>query len=227
MKDLYKTLGVAENADEAAIKKAYRKLAKEFHPDVTGGDKKKTERFKEINEAYDVLGDDQEAHGVRPPQARAGPADGMPEGFDADAFAQTFGALARRRGRRRASIAGDFESATSSPACSAAAGPARLRSAARRRARPGARQRRARTPGGDASRGRARRQANGAHRQRRDRRGADPARRRERRPPAPPRPGRARAGAAAARPAISTSTSRSARIRTCGATAPTSSSTCR
>ena len=57
MKDLYKTLGVAESADDAAIKKAYRKLAKEFHPDITGDDKKKTERFKEINEAYDVLGD--------------------------------------------------------------------------------------------------------------------------------------------------------------------------
>ena len=48
MKDLYKTLGVAESADEAAVKKAYRKLAKEFHPDITGDDKKKTERFKEF-----------------------------------------------------------------------------------------------------------------------------------------------------------------------------------
>ncbi len=91
MKDLYKTLGVAEDADEAAIKKAYRKLAKEYHPDITGGDKRKTERFKEINEAYDVLGDgkkrkeyDRLKHApVRP--------DGMPEGFDAEAFAQTFG----------------------------------------------------------------------------------------------------------------------------------------
>ena len=59
MKDLYKTLGVAEDADDATIKKTYRKLAKEFHPDVTGNDKKKTERFKEINEAYAVLGDAQ------------------------------------------------------------------------------------------------------------------------------------------------------------------------
>ena len=59
MKDLYKTLGVAEDADDTTIKKTYRKLAKEFHPDVTGGDKKKTERFKEINEAYGVLGDKQ------------------------------------------------------------------------------------------------------------------------------------------------------------------------
>ena len=72
MKDLYKTLGVAESADDAAIKKAYRKLAKEYHPDVTGDDKKKTERFKEINEAYAVLGDAEEAQGIRSPQARPG-----------------------------------------------------------------------------------------------------------------------------------------------------------
>lgn len=91
MKDLYKTLGVAENADDASIKKAYRKLAKEFHPDVTGNDKKKTERFKEINEAYSVLGDAQKRKEYdRLKHAPVRP-DGMPEGFDADAFAQTFG----------------------------------------------------------------------------------------------------------------------------------------
>src|SRR5262249_50553422 len=95
MKDLYKTLGVAEGADEAAIKKAYRKLAKEYHPDVTGNDKKKTERFKEINEAYAVLGDAQkrkEYDRLKPAPVRP---DGMPEGFDADAFARTFGGGAR------------------------------------------------------------------------------------------------------------------------------------
>ncbi len=91
MKDLYKTLGVAENADDASIKKAYRKLAKEFHPDVTGNDKKKTERFKEINEAYSVLGDVQKRKEYdRLKHAPVRP-DGMPEGFDADTFAQTFG----------------------------------------------------------------------------------------------------------------------------------------
>ena len=91
MKDLYKTLGVAENADDAAIKKAYRKLAKEYHPDVTGDDKKKTERFKEINEAYAVLGDPQKRKEYdRLKHAPVRP-DGMPEGFDADAFARTFG----------------------------------------------------------------------------------------------------------------------------------------
>ncbi|HEX3904796.1 MAG TPA: J domain-containing protein [Polyangia bacterium] len=91
MKDLYKTLGVGEDAEEAAIKKAYRKLAKEFHPDITGDDKRKTERFKEINEAYDVLGDSKKRKEYdRLKHAPVRP-DGMPEGFDADAFAQTFG----------------------------------------------------------------------------------------------------------------------------------------
>jgi DnaJ-class molecular chaperone len=91
MKDLYKTLGVAENSDDASIKKAYRKLAKEYHPDVTGNDKKKTERFKEINEAYGVLGDAQKRKEYdRLKHAPVRP-DGMPEGFDADAFARTFG----------------------------------------------------------------------------------------------------------------------------------------
>ena len=72
MKDLYKTLGVAEDADDDTIKKAYRKLAKQNHPDATGGDKRKTERFKEIGEAYAVLGRQAEAGGVRPAQARPG-----------------------------------------------------------------------------------------------------------------------------------------------------------
>jgi DnaJ-class molecular chaperone len=91
MKDLYKTLGVAESADDGAIKKAYRKLAKEYHPDVTGNDRKKTERFKEINEAYGVLGDAQKRKEYdRLKHAPVRP-DGMPEGFDPDTFARTFG----------------------------------------------------------------------------------------------------------------------------------------
>ena len=95
MKDLYQILGVPESADEGTIKKAYRKLAKEYHPDVTGGDKKKTERFKDINEAYGVLGDAQKrAEYDRLKHAPIRP-DGMPEGFDAEAFARTFGGGAR------------------------------------------------------------------------------------------------------------------------------------
>lgn len=56
-KDYYKTLGVDRNADGDAIKKAFRKLARQYHPDVNKGDKKAEERFKEINEANDVLSD--------------------------------------------------------------------------------------------------------------------------------------------------------------------------
>lgn len=56
-KDFYKVLGVPKDATEAEIKKAYRKLAREFHPDANKGNAKAEERFKEISEANDVLGD--------------------------------------------------------------------------------------------------------------------------------------------------------------------------
>jgi molecular chaperone DnaJ len=56
-KDLYKVLGVPKDATDAEIKKAYRKLAREFHPDANKGDVKAEERFKEISEANDVLSD--------------------------------------------------------------------------------------------------------------------------------------------------------------------------
>ncbi len=108
MKDLYKTLGVSETADEASIKKAYRKLAKDLHPDVTGDDKKKTERFKEINEAYAVIGDEQKRKEYdRLKHAPVRP-DGMPEGFDAEAFARTFGGRARTTAGG-VEVGGDFD----------------------------------------------------------------------------------------------------------------------
>src|SRR6266481_1389233 len=56
-KDYYESLGVARNASEAEIKKAFRKLAREHHPDVAKDKKKAEEKFKEINEAYEVLSD--------------------------------------------------------------------------------------------------------------------------------------------------------------------------
>ncbi|MGH3323708.1 MAG: molecular chaperone DnaJ [Streptomyces sp.] len=56
-KDYYKVLGVPKDATEAEIKKAYRKLARENHPDANRGDTKAEERFKDASEAYDVLGD--------------------------------------------------------------------------------------------------------------------------------------------------------------------------
>lgn len=54
-KDYYAILGVDRNADDAAIKKAFRQLAKKYHPDTNGGNRDAEERFKEINEAYHVL----------------------------------------------------------------------------------------------------------------------------------------------------------------------------
>jgi len=56
-KDYYKILGVDRNATEEEIKKAYRRLAMKYHPDRNPGDKSAEEKFKEINEAYEVLGD--------------------------------------------------------------------------------------------------------------------------------------------------------------------------
>ncbi|MGW3293174.1 molecular chaperone DnaJ [Streptomyces xiamenensis] len=56
-KDYYKVLGVPRDATEAEIKKAYRKLARENHPDANKGDSRAEERFKNVSEAYDVLGD--------------------------------------------------------------------------------------------------------------------------------------------------------------------------
>ena len=57
-KDLYLILGVKKSDDAAAVKKQYRKLARELHPDKTKGDKKLEEKFKSVSEAYEVLSDD-------------------------------------------------------------------------------------------------------------------------------------------------------------------------
>ena len=57
--DYYETLGVSRDADEAAIKSAFRTLAKQYHPDRNPGDESAEQRFKEVNEAYEALKDPQ------------------------------------------------------------------------------------------------------------------------------------------------------------------------
>ena len=58
-RDYYEVLGVSKEADSSAIKKAYRKLAKKYHPDTNAGNAEAEKRFKEISEAYAVLGDEE------------------------------------------------------------------------------------------------------------------------------------------------------------------------
>ena len=78
-RDYYEVLGVDKNADEATLKKAYRGLAKKYHPDMNPGDAEAEAKFKEVNEAYDVLSDsekrakyDQFGHAAFDPSAGAG-----------------------------------------------------------------------------------------------------------------------------------------------------------
>src|SRR6202046_107620 len=109
-KDYYATLEVARDASADDLKKAYRKLAMQFHPDRNPGDKQAEVRFKEVNEAYDVLKDDQKrsaydrfGHAAFE-QGNGGGGAGM-GGFDfsatgdlGDIFGQMFG-MGRRGGQ--------------------------------------------------------------------------------------------------------------------------------
>jgi curved DNA-binding protein len=84
-KDYYKILGVDRNADEKEIKKAYRRLARQYHPDVNPGDKAAEARFKEINEAYEVLSDPEKRRkydDLAYSYQRWQQAGGQPGGFD-------------------------------------------------------------------------------------------------------------------------------------------------
>lgn len=100
-KDFYAALGVSKKADQAAIKKAYRKLARKYHPDQNPGDKAAEEKFKSIGEAYQVLSDPEQKRQYDAIRAMAGggarfsagPTSGRggAGGFE-DVFASMFGA---------------------------------------------------------------------------------------------------------------------------------------
>jgi molecular chaperone DnaJ len=105
-RDLYSVLGVDKKASPDEIKKAYRKLARQYHPDRNGGDKQAEERFKEISAAYDVLGDpDKRKEYDRGGLFTGGGPGGAPGGFDTGSFSDILsnlfggGAGARTTGR--------------------------------------------------------------------------------------------------------------------------------
>ena len=106
--ELYKTLGVSKKAPEDEIKKAYRKLARKYHPDRNPGDEEAEERFKEISAAYDVLGDPEKRKEYDEAGAFAGfgggqgpfPGGGAGGGFGGFDFGDILGSVFNRGGGR-------------------------------------------------------------------------------------------------------------------------------
>ncbi|MBR5252758.1 MAG: molecular chaperone DnaJ [Clostridia bacterium] len=117
-RDYYEVLGVDKSADDGAIKKAYRSLAKKYHPDMNPGDKEAEAKFKEVNEAYDVLSDpDKKSKYDQYGHAAFDPASGMGGGgfggfgdfgFDInDIFSSFFGGGMGGSSRRNGPVRGD------------------------------------------------------------------------------------------------------------------------
>src|ERR1700752_5342093 len=120
--DFYAVLGVPKSADAEELKRAYRKLAMQYHPDRNAGDKSAEQKFKDISEAYDVLKDDQKraaydrfGHAAAFEGGSRGPGDfpfgaggGFSGGF-ADIFEEMFGAMgAGRRAQAGPARGGDL-----------------------------------------------------------------------------------------------------------------------
>src|SRR5437763_14537887 len=89
--DCYKVLGVGKNAADEEIKKAYRKLARRYHPDRNSGGKQAEERFKETSQAHDVLSDAEKRKDYDRGTGPFGSFAGGAGGFDPSSFAGGFG----------------------------------------------------------------------------------------------------------------------------------------
>ena len=100
-KNFYATLGIPQDASISEIKKAYKKLARENHPDLNPGDLEAEKRFKEVSEAHSVLGDERKK--LEYDQIRSMGASGFgsftSQGFTVDDFGDIFGLCGRRKGQ--------------------------------------------------------------------------------------------------------------------------------
>lgn len=121
VKDYYKILGVDKSATQDEIKSAYRKLAKQYHPDLHPGDNEAAEKFKEVNEAYSIVGDPEKrgqydrgemdmngGAGFNPFGGGGFTATGFDDIFDMFSDAFGFGGSSRRRRGTRDSVGGDI-----------------------------------------------------------------------------------------------------------------------